>query len=455
MNKKKMLWLLHLSSFFYEYGGINKIMRATIIVGTQWGDEGKGRVVDVYAADSDMVVRYQGGNNAGHTVKIGDASYALHLIPSGILRSKPSILGNGMVISLPGLLKEIQDLKLQGLEAKPYIYISEDAHLVMPYHIALDAAMEKAAGNNKIGTTLKGIGPAYTDKISRSYGLRVGDLTNQKYFKDRLFSIIKDKNKILSQIYDEPKLDAEAIFKEYMGYYEEIKDMIVDAGEMVWKALEENQKVMFEGANATMLDIDHGTYPFVTCSNPTAGGASVGIGIGPMCFNAIIGVVKAYTTRVGEGPFPTELFDSVGDHIRELGHEYGTTTGRPRRCGWLDLCILKKAARVNGLTDMAITHLDILDYFEEIPVCVGYDIDGKIYDSFPSASWKVEKAKPIYENFKGWNTSTSDAKTFDDLPKNAQLFLRRIEELVGVDICMVTVGAKRDQTVVIKEKAGK
>jgi adenylosuccinate synthase len=430
-------------------------MTTTVIVGTQWGDEGKGRVVDVYASDSDMVVRYQGGNNAGHTVKIGDKSYALHLIPSGILREKPSILGNGMVVNLKGLLKEIADLKEKGLDAKPYIFISEDAHIVMPYHIALDIASEKAAGNNKIGTTLKGIGPAYTDKYSRTYGIRVGDLTNKEYFRTRLNAIVKDKNDILTKIYNESSLSADEIFDEYMGYYEEIKDMIVDAGEMVWQAIENKQNVMFEGANATMLDIDHGTYPYVTCSTPTAGGAAVGIGVGPMCIDAIIGVVKAYTTRVGAGPFPTELNDSIGATIREIGHEYGTTTGRPRRCGWLDLCILRKAARVNGLTDMAITHLDVLDIFDEIPVCVGYDIDGEKYDSFPSASWKVEKAKPIYEIMPGWKTATSEARSFEELPVNAQKFLKRIEELVGVDICMVTVGAKRDQTVVIKEKVGK
>jgi len=431
------------------------IMTAMIIVGTQWGDEGKGRVVDVYAKNSDMVVRYQGGNNAGHTVKVGDVSYALHLIPSGILQKKPSILGNGMVISLPGLLKEIADLKEKGLDVKEYIYISEDAHLVMPYHLALDAASEKAAGNNKIGTTLKGIGPAYTDKFSRTYGLRVGDLTNKEYFKARLNKIVADKNEILSKIYNEPTLNADEIYNEYMGYYEEIRSMIVDAGEMVWNAINDNQEVMFEGANATMLDIDHGTYPYVTCSTPTAGGAAVGIGIGPMSFNAVIGVVKAYTTRVGEGPFPTELNDSVGEYIRELGHEYGTTTGRPRRCGWLDLCILRKAVRVNGLTDIAITHLDVLDNFEEIPLCVGYDIDGHVVKSFPSSCWDAERAKPIYENMPGWKTSTSNARTLNDLPENAQKFLRRIEELLNVDICMVTVGAKRDETVILKEKVGK
>lgn len=425
-------------------------MSSTVIVGTQWGDEGKGRVVDVYAANAALVVRYQGGDNAGHTVKIGDQSYALHLIPSGIVRQRPSILGNGMVINPKSLLKEIADLESKGLDVRPYIFISEDAHLIMPYHLALDAASERAMGKGKIGTTLKGIGPAYVDKFSRSHGLRVGDLRNPEYFRGRLETIVAEKNAILEKIYGADTFSVQAIFDEYMGYYAIIKDMICDTGEMIWQAYKRGEDIMFEGANATMLDIDHGTYPFVTCSTPTSGGAAVGAGVGPNMVNTIIGVVKAYTSRVGEGPFPTELFDEVGAHIRELGHEYGTTTGRPRRCGWLDLCVLRKAARVNGLNFLAVTHLDVLDGFAEIPLCVGYDIDGRRVETFPSALWDVERATPIYEMMPGWLAPTADCRSFDDLPVNAQRYLDRVAELLDVQICMVTVGSERDQTIVMK-----
>ncbi|HEY3379085.1 MAG TPA: adenylosuccinate synthase [Armatimonadota bacterium] len=424
-------------------------MSSTVIVGTQWGDEGKGRVVDVYAENAALVVRYQGGDNAGHTVKIGEQSYALHLIPSGIIRQRPSLLGNGMVINPKSLLKEIADLEAKGLSVRPYIYISEDAHLIMPYHLALDAASERAMGQGKIGTTLKGIGPAYVDKFSRAHGLRVGDLRNAEYFRARLEAIVAEKNVVLTKIYDADTFSAQAIFDEYMGYYAVIKDMICDTGEMIWQSLKRGEDVMFEGANATMLDIDHGTYPFVTCSTPTSGGAAVGSGVGPTVMDTVIGVVKAYTSRVGEGPFPTELHDAVGEHIRELGHEYGTTTGRPRRCGWLDLCVLRKAVRVNGLTYVAMTHLDVLDGFAEIPLCVAYDIDGRRVETFPSALWDVERAVPVYEMLPGWQASTADCRSFDDLPVNAQAYLRRVEALIGVPICMTTVGSEREQTIVM------
>jgi adenylosuccinate synthase len=396
-----------------------------------------------------MVVRYQGGDNAGHTVKIGDQSYALHLIPSGIVRQRPSILGNGMVINPKSLLKEIGELEAKGLTVRPYIFISEDAHLIMPYHMALDAANERAMGKGKIGTTLKGIGPAYVDKFSRTHGIRVGDLRNADYFRARLEAIVAEKNTNLDKIYGADTFSAEAIFDEYMGYYAEIKGMIGDTAEMIMQAHRRGDDIMFEGANATMLDIDHGTYPYVTCSTPTAGGAAVGTGVGPQVIGTIIGIVKAYTSRVGEGPFPTELFDAVGEHIRELGHEYGTTTGRPRRCGWLDLCVLRKAARVNSLHYLAITHLDVLDGFAEIPLCVAYAIDGKRVEIFPSALWEVEKATPIYEMMPGWQTSTADCRAFADLPVNAQRYLNRIAELTGVPICMVTVGGEREQTIVM------
>lgn len=426
-------------------------MSSTVIIGTQWGDEGKGRVVDVYAADASMVVRYQGGDNAGHTVIIGTQKFALHLIPSGIVRCKPSILGNGMVINPKSLLKEIADLESKGLNVRPVIFISEDAHLIMPYHPALDAASERAMGHGKIGTTLKGIGPAYVDKFSRNHGLRMGDLRHPEYFRTRLEAIVEDKNAVLSKLYGADTFDAGAIFDEYMGYYAELKDMICDTAEMVWEALQRDEDVVFEGANATMLDIDHGTYPFVTCSTPTAGGAAVGSGVGPTKLDHIIGVVKAYTSRVGEGPFPTELKNDVGDRIRELGHEYGTTTGRPRRCGWLDICVLRKAVRANGLGYLAVTHLDVLDEFAEIPVCVAYKIDGKRVEVFPSSLIDLERATPIYEYMPGWQTPIHDCRDFTMLPVNAQRYLRRIEELTGVPICMTTVGSERDQTIVMQQ----
>lgn len=426
-------------------------MKSIVIVGTQWGDEGKGRVVDVYAADAAMVVRYQGGDNAGHTVIIGTQKYALHLIPSGIVRQRPSILGNGMVINPKSLLREIGELEDKGLTVRPYIFISEDAHMIMPYHMALDAASEKSMGQGKIGTTLKGIGPAYVDKYSRSYGLRIGDLRNPVAFRARLATIINDKNDILEKIYGMERFSVDAVFDEYMGYYQQIKDMICDTGEMVWEAYHRGEQIMFEGANATMLDIDHGTYPFVTCSTPTSGGAAVGSGVGPDVLGNIVGVVKAYTSRVGEGPFPTELCNEIGDHIRELGHEYGTTTGRPRRCGWLDLAVLRKAARVNSLHYLAVTHLDVLDGFAEIPLCVAYEIDGRRVDSFPSSLSDVEKAVPVYENMPGWLQATNNCREFADLPENAQNYLNRISELTGVKICMVTVGAEREETIIMQK----
>ncbi len=427
-------------------------MGSIVIIGTQWGDEGKGRVVDVYAANASLIVRYQGGDNAGHTVKIGETKFALHLIPSGIVRQKPSLLGNGMVINPKSLLKEITELEAKGLTVRPHIYIAEEAHMIMPYHLELDRLSEGAMGAGKIGTTLKGIGPAYTDKFSRTYGLRIGDLRNATYFRARLEAIVAEKNAIITKLYgSENTFDAGAIFDEYMGYYAEIGGMICDTAGMIADALLRDEDVVFEGANATMLDIDHGTYPFVTCSTPTAGGASVGSGVGPNAIDHVIGVVKAYTSRVGSGPFPTELQNAVGDRIRELGHEYGTTTGRPRRCGWLDLCVLRKAARVNGLDYLAVTHLDILDEFAEIPVCVGYEIDGKRVDIFPANVWEVEGATPIYEIFPGWQEPIADCRDFDALPANAKFYLTRMAELVGVPVCMITVGSERTQTIVMKE----
>jgi len=424
---------------------------STVIVGTQWGDEGKGRVVDVYAANA-LVVRFQGGDNAGHTVKIGEQSFALHLIPSGIVRERPCVLGNGMVINPKSLLKEIADLEAKGINARPHIFISEDAHLIMPYHLALDAAGERAMGKGKIGTTLKGIGPAYTDKFSRVHGLRMGDLRNAEYFRARLESIVADKNDVLTKLYNwETTFSAADIFDEYMRYYEEIKTMICDTAEMVWQAVKRDEEVLFEGANATMLDIDHGTYPYVTCSTPTSGGAAVGSGVGPSYLGNVIGVVKAYTSRVGEGPFPTELNNEVGERIRELGHEYGTTTGRPRRCGWLDICVLRKAVRANGLAYMALTHLDVMGEFDEIPLCVAYDIDGKRVETFPSSLWEVERAVPVYEIMPGWKKSLEHCRSYADLPAEAKAYLDRIVELTGVPLCMVTVGGEREQTIILRD----
>jgi adenylosuccinate synthase len=421
-------------------------MPATIIIGTQWGDEGKGKVTDWLANDMDMIVRYQGGHNAGHTVIAEGHELKLHLLPSGILRPHVvSVIASGLVVDPRALLAELDLLKDIGL-SEPNLVVSTNAHLIMPYHRALDQASEVKLGSSKIGTTGLGIGPAYTDKASR-VGLRMQDLTDMKIFREKLEVALNFKNQVLTKIYDVDPLDAEQIVDEYREYAGRLKNLIGDTSRIINEALDEGKNVLFEGAQGMMLDLDHGTYPFVTSSSPIAGGACVGAGVSPMRINRIIGIVKAYTTRVGAGPFPTELENEVGETMRSVGSEFGTTTGRARRCGWFDGVIAKYAARINGLTGIALTKLDVLSGFETIKICVGYEYEGKLYDQMPCHQTIFHKCTPVYEEVEGWNTDISGADSYEKLPKAAQAYITKLEEMTGVPIQMISVGPSRTQTI--------
>ncbi|MHB8841498.1 MAG: adenylosuccinate synthase [Candidatus Aquicultor sp.] len=421
-------------------------MPATIIIGTQWGDEGKGKVTDWLANDMDMIVRYQGGHNAGHTVIAEGHELKLHLLPSGILRPHVvSVIASGLVIDPQALIMELELLQDIGL-SEPNLVVSTNAHLIMPYHRALDQASEVKLGSSKIGTTGLGIGPAYTDKASR-VGLRMQDLMDMKIFREKLEAALNFKNQVLTKIYDVDPLDIEQIMDEYRLHAERLKGLIGDTSRVINEALDGGKNVLFEGAQGMMLDLDHGTYPFVTSSSPIAGGACVGAGVSPMRINRIIGIVKAYTTRVGAGPFPTELEDETGETMRSVGSEYGTTTGRARRCGWFDGVIAKYAARINGLTGIALTKLDVLSGFETIKVCVGYEHEGKLYDQMPCHQSIFHKCTPVYEEVEGWNTDISGADSYEKLPKAAQDYIVRLEEMTGVPIEMISVGPSRTQTI--------
>ncbi len=421
-------------------------MPGIVLIGTQWGDEGKGKITDLLADQMDIVVRYQGGDNAGHTVIDGSQEFRFHLIPSGILYPHIAcVIGNGVVINPKVLIEELDGLESRGVSTDKLL-ISCNAHLVMPYHLILDGARELKLGKSKIGTTHKGIGPAYADKTSRT-GLRIQDMLDMKIFKKKLEIVLKEKNEILTKIYDFEPLDLDKIVTDYTGYAKRLEKHIADTSLVVNKALDESKNVFFEGAQGTLLDIDHGTYPFVTSSSPLSGGACVGVGVGPKRIDRVIGVVKAYITRVGSGPFPTELDDEVGNTMREKGGEYGTTTGRPRRCGWFDAVILRYANMINGLTEIAVTKLDVLSQFEKIKICVGYEHKGKVYDNFPPHQTIVHKCKPVYEEVGGWMEGLNNITNYDDLPKAAQEYLARIEELGGVPIKMVSVGPKRRQII--------
>lgn len=421
-------------------------MPGIILIGTQWGDEGKGKVTDLLANDMDMVVRYQGGDNAGHTVIDGDQEFRFHLIPSGILYSHITcVIGNGVVVNPKVLIGELDGLEARGISTDKFL-VSCNAHLVMPYHLVLDGARELKLGKSEIGTTRKGIGPAYSDKMSR-IGLRVQDMLDMKIFRKKLEAALNEKNEILTKIYGFKPFDADKIVADYGGYAERLEKYIADTSLAINKALNEGKNVFFEGAQGTLLDIDHGTYPFVTSSSPVSGGACVGAGVGPRRIDKVVGVVKAYVTRVGSGPFPTELDNETGDMIREKGGEYGTTTGRPRRCGWFDAVILRYANMVSGLTEIAVTKLDVLSQFKKIKICVGYEHEGKMYDNFPSHQTVIHKCVPVYEEFDGWMESLNDITNYGDLPKAAQKYLARIEELGGVPIKMISVGPKRRQII--------
>jgi adenylosuccinate synthase len=422
-------------------------MPATIIIGTQWGDEGKGKVTDWLGSEMDMIIRYQGGHNAGHTVIAEGRELKLHLLPSGVLYPHiKSVIAGGLVIDPKALIKELDELKEIGVN-EPNLVISGNAHLIMPYHRILDKLNELKLGKAKIGTTGQGIGPAYTDKASR-VGLRMQDLLDMKIFKQKLEEALVFKNLVITRVYGRAEIDAATIAEEYQHYADRLKDMIGDTTHIINGALDEGKNVLLEGAQGVMLDIDHGTYPFVTSSSPIAGGACAGAGISPMRINRIIGITKAYTTRVGSGPFPTELHDEVGELLRSTGGEFGTTTGRPRRCGWFDAVILKYSAMINGLTGIALTKLDVLSPFEKIKVCVGYEYEGKLYETMPFHQTVFHKATPVYEEIEGWETDISGATKFEDLPDAAQAYVKHLEKLIGVPVVMVSVGPSRTQTII-------
>ena len=422
-------------------------MSSIIIIGTQWGDEGKGKIVDYLAEKSDYIVRSQGGANAGHTVVVDGVSYKLRLLPSGILyKNKICIVGNGVVINPKVFLEEIDAMVEKGIDVSS-LYISNRAHVLFPYHILIDELQELALGSQKIGTTKNGIGPCYMDKIAR-VGIRVEDMLYDDLFREKLKNNLENKNILIEKVYGGKPLNFDEMLEEYKVYIERLKPYIRDTALLVNKALDDGKKVLFEGAQATMLDIDHGTYPYVTSSNPTASGACVGSGVGPLKIDNILGVVKAYSTRVGEGPFPTELLNEIGDGIRDKAGEYGTVTKRPRRCGWLDACVIKYSAYINSLNYLAITRLDILDELENIKVCVGYKYNGEELDGYPANLDILNHVDPIYEDFEGWKSDTREIRKYEDLPKNARVYLERISEVVGVKIGIVSVGAARTATMV-------
>ena len=426
-------------------------MACVVIVGTQWGDEGKGKIVDLLTADADVIVRFQGGNNAGHTIVFDEKKFILHLIPSGIFHpEKTCLIGNGVVIDPEVLLGEIDNLEAKGVPVRPgHLYISERAHLIMPYHKAIDHGREAKKGKTKIGTTGRGIGPCYEDKIARR-GIKVGDILDEDLFRTKLEEVLEEKNFYLREYLNREPLDFQEIFDAYRKMGERLAPFVTNVSVELEKAYLKGAKILFEGAQGTQLDIDHGTYPYVTSSNTVAGGACHGAGIGPTRIDFVLGICKAYTTRVGGGPFPTELFDDTGDYMREKGGEFGSTTGRPRRCGWLDGVVLKEAVRLNGLSSLAITKLDVLSGLDPIKVCVAYKLNGKRIETFPSNIRAVEQVEPIYEELPGWKEDISGIKNYDDLPQATKDYLRWIEEYAKVPISIVSVGPARDQTIILK-----
>jgi len=419
-------------------------MVVNLVIGTQWGDEGKGKVVDYFSKDAYYVVRFQGGNNAGHTIKVGKEVYKLHIIPSGVIQGKIGLIGNGVVIDPEILISEIDQLKKKGI--KPKILISDRANIIMPYHKILDGAEENLLGNRKIGTTKRGIGPCYSDKIARK-GIRAIDLIDKASLSEKLDNIIPIKQKILEIYNIKEKLNKKKILEKYLYYGAFLKKYIASTHIELNNAIKSGKNILLEGAQGTMLDVDYGTYPYTTSSHTIAGGSVIGAGVSPKHFNEIIGIVKAYTTRVGEGPLPTELFDKNGKHLQEKGHEFGTTTSRPRRCGWLDLVVAKHSCMISGITKLAITKLDVLDGLDEVKICINYDLNGKKIDYFPSKIEDVKKCKPIYKKLKGWEKIDKKSSRFSDLPKEAQDYLKFIEKEVRVPISIVSIGPGRKETI--------
>ncbi|MDX2502861.1 MAG: adenylosuccinate synthase [Gammaproteobacteria bacterium] len=425
-----------------------------IIIGSQWGDEGKGKVVDLLTDKAVAVARFQGGHNAGHTLVIDGKTTVLHLIPSGILRDNVKcLIGNGVVLAMDALVKEIKELAEQGINASERMLISEGCPLIMPYHVALDQAREIARGKKAIGTTGRGIGPAYEDKVSRR-GLRVGDLLNSELFASKLKEVMEYHNFALENYYHSDTVDYQKTLDEALAYVEEIRPMITDVTGVLHQYRENGDSILFEGAQGALLDIDHGTYPYVTSSNTTAGGAATGSGVGPKFFDYILGITKAYTTRVGSGPFPTELFDDVGQYLGEKGHEFGATTGRERRCGWLDVVSLNRSNQINSVTGMCITKLDVLDGMETLKICTAYTFadekDGRQLTTPPIGADMYDKCVPVYEELPGWSESTFGAKSYDELPANAKAYLKRIEELTNTPIDIISTGPDRDETIILK-----
>ncbi len=425
-------------------------MSNVVVVGAQWGDEGKGKVVDIYTEYADDIVRYQGGNNAGHTLVVGSEKVVLHLIPSGILHEgKRCIIGNGVVLDPEVFIKEITKLKESGrISNDDCLLLSESLHIIMPYHKRIDIAREAQSGDKKIGTTGRGIGPCYEDKIGRR-GIRLMDLINEEVFARKLKEFLVEKNFLLEKMLGEPPCSYDEILAEYRGYAQILGRYMADTALILNKDLKAGKKVLFEGAQGTLLDVDHGTYPFVTSSSTCAGGACTGSGVSPREIHQIIGISKAYVTRVGSGPFPTELLDATGEQLRQIGGEFGATTGRPRRCGWFDAMVIRYAVRVNGLTGIALTKLDVLSDFDVIKICTGYTYQGKSLETLPAHLETFEQCQPVYEELPGWKSDITAVKTFDELPANAQKYVQRLEELAGCPIVMVSIGPRRDQTITL------
>ena len=422
-------------------------MAAVVLIGSQWGDEGKGKITDFLAEKANVVVRYAGGNNAGHTVVVNGEEFKFNLIPSGILYSdKTSVIGNGVVIDPKVLLTELGYLAERGIKTGKLL-ISSNAHVIMPYHCVLDGLEEEARGEHKIGTTKRGIGPCYMDKASR-IGIRMIDLMDKDEFAEKLKRNLVEKNNLFVKVYGQEALKFEDIYETYLGYAEQLRSMVTDTSLAIDGSILSGGKVLFEGAQGTLLDIDHGTYPYVTSSNPIAGGACIGAGVGPTRIDRVVGVIKAYTTRVGEGPFPTELLDETGEKMRANGHEFGTTTGRPRRCGWFDAVIARYAVRVSGISDFAVTKLDVLTGFDTLKICVGYRVGGEIIREFPQSQKNFKQSQPVYEEMPGWQEDLTLARSFKDLPEAAQNYILRIEELTGVPATLVAIGPGREQTIV-------
>ena len=428
-------------------------MSSVVVVGTQWGDEGKGKITDFLSENAEVIARYQGGDNAGHTIVIEDTKYKLHLIPSGIFYpEKISVIGNGVVINPKSLVKELAYLHDAGI-VTDNLRISDRAHVILPYHIKLDQLQEDAKGDKKIGTTIKGIGPAYMDKAAR-VGIRIADLLDKNIFKERLKINLEQKNREFVKMYECDPIAFDDVFEEYYEYGQQIKKYVTDTSVILNDALDAGKRVLFEGAQGVMLDIDQGTYPYVTSSNPVAGGVTIGSGVGPSKITKVVGVCKAYTSRVGDGPFPTELNDEIGHQIREVGHEYGTTTGRPRRVGWFDSVVMRHSRRVSGLTNLSLNSIDVLSGLDEVKICVAYDLDGERIDYYPASLETLQRCKPIYETLPGWSEDITSVRNLDDLPETAKNYVRLVSELVGVKISTFSVGPGREQTNILESVWG-